>query len=313
MESSAESAANNRTTIEESPSSGALLSWGGALIPARPFPTHMALRVGVLAVQGAVSEHIEALLEAGRKLGVEVEAVAVRTPEELASVSGIVLPGGESTTISRLLRSGHLQEPLVTRAKHGDLAVFGTCAGLILLASTAKHDVEDRDIQLLGLLDAEVDRNAFGRQAESFEADVEVKGVGTIPAVFIRAPVLTELSEPTVALASSERGTLVAQKGRILGTAFHPELTGDTRMHELFLGLVQEAAAAAPEGKTETGAPAPDADEVTFTEDEPDGEASASRKKKAAAKKKASKKAHHPKKGQAVADEGAGDEGDAVG
>ena len=269
-------------------------------------------------MQGAVSEHIEALREAGRKLGVEVEAVTVRTPEELARVSGIVLPGGESTTISRLLRSGHLQEPLVQRAKQGDLAVFGTCAGLILLSSKAKHDVADRDIQLLGLLDTEVDRNAFGRQAESFEADVEVRGVGTIPAVFIRAPVLTECSEPTVALASSERGALVAQKGRVLGTAFHPELTGDTRMHELFLGLVQDAAAAATDGdaggKQKAPAPETGADEVVFEDDEkedagPANAPAAAKRKPAPKKKVAKRKAHHPKKGQSVADEGAGEEG----
>ncbi|MFO1534746.1 MAG: pyridoxal 5'-phosphate synthase glutaminase subunit PdxT [Thermoplasmatota archaeon] len=203
----------------------------------------MALRVGVLAVQGAVSEHLDALRRAAAKRGIEVEAVLVRTADDLRGVHGLVLPGGESTTISRLLRSGHLQEPLLERARRGDLAVFGTCAGLILLSSRAVHGVADKDIRLLGLLDAEVDRNAFGRQKDSFETHLHVEGVGDIPAVFIRAPVLTQAWAPTEVLARNGRGVVAVRKGRILGTAFHPELTPDTRMHELFLELVREAAA----------------------------------------------------------------------
>jgi 5'-phosphate synthase pdxT subunit len=200
------------------------------------------LRVGVLAVQGAVSEHLDALRRAAAAKGLAVEAVAVRTPDDLASVHGLVLPGGESTTISRLLRSGRLQDDVVRRAKAGDLALFGTCAGLILLSSSARHDVDDKDIQLLGLLDAEVDRNAFGRQRDSFESALEVEGLGRIPAVFIRAPVVTKAKAPTEVLAKNERGIVAVRKGRILGTAFHPELTDDTRLHEWFLDLAADAA-----------------------------------------------------------------------
>ena len=202
------------------------------------------LRVGVLAVQGAVSEHLDALRRAAAKKGLDVEAVAVRTPQDLASVHGLVLPGGESTTISRLLRSGHLQDDVVRRAKGGDLALFGTCAGLILLSKSTAHagDVEGKDIQLLGLLDTEVDRNAFGRQRDSFESELEVAGIGKIPAVFIRAPVLTKVGKPTEVLAKNERGIVAVRKGRILGTAFHPELTDDTRLHEWFLEMCRQAA-----------------------------------------------------------------------
>lgn len=199
------------------------------------------LRIGVLAVQGAVSEHLDALRRAAAAKGLSIEAVPVRTQADLASVHGLILPGGESTTISRLLRSGHLQEDLVSRAAAGDLAVFGTCAGLILLSKSAKHDVESKDIQLLGLLDAEVDRNAFGRQRDSFESALDVEGIGKIPAVFIRAPVLTKVSKPTEVLARNERGIVAVRKGRILGTAFHPELTEDTRLHEWFVELCQAA------------------------------------------------------------------------
>ncbi|MES2153615.1 MAG: pyridoxal 5'-phosphate synthase glutaminase subunit PdxT [bacterium] len=204
----------------------------------------MKLAVGVLAVQGAVSEHVDALRRAAERRGLDIDVLTVRTPEDLARVSGLVLPGGESTTISRLLRSGHLQDPMVERARRGDLALFGTCAGLILLSAKAVHDVEDKDIQLLGLLDAEVDRNAFGRQRDSFESELDVTGVGTIPVVFIRAPVLTKTWAPTEVLARNDRGVVAVRKGCILGTAFHPELTSDTRMHELFLRLVEDAAQA---------------------------------------------------------------------
>jgi 5'-phosphate synthase pdxT subunit len=195
------------------------------------------LRVGVLAVQGAVSEHLDAIRQAAKARGLDVEAVAVRTPDELSKVHGLILPGGESTTISRLLRSGGLQGPMVKRATKGDLAVMGTCAGMILLSAKAVHGVEDKDIHLLGLLDAEVDRNAFGRQRDSFEAELDVQGVGKVPAVFIRAPVLTKAWGPTQVLARNERGIVAVRKGKVIGTAFHPELTGDTRIHELFLEM----------------------------------------------------------------------------
>lgn len=209
---------------------------------ARPAP----IRVGVLAVQGAVSEHLDALRRAATKRGWDVEAVPVRTPQDLAGVHGLVLPGGESTTISRLLRSGRLQDSVVQRGAKGDLALFGTCAGLILLSTSAKHDVASKDIQLLGLLDAEVDRNAFGRQKDSFESALAVEGIGTMPAVFIRAPVLTKAWEPTKILAKNDRGIVAVRKGRILGTAFHPELTEDTRLHELFLELAEQASRTLP-------------------------------------------------------------------
>ncbi len=201
------------------------------------------MRVGVLAVQGAVSEHLDALRRAAQATGRDVQAVPVRTAADLEGACGLVLPGGESTTISRLLRSGGLQQPILERAGK-DLAVFGTCAGLILISKSATRDVEDKDIHLLGLLDTEVDRNAFGRQRDSFEARLDVKGVGEVPAVFIRAPVVTKAEPPTEVLARNERGIVAVRKGLVLGTAFHPELTEDTRLHELFLDLCHKAAMA---------------------------------------------------------------------
>ncbi len=201
----------------------------------------MSLRVGVLAVQGAVSEHEGALRDAAHRMGIDVEVVTVRTRDDMAGVHGLVMPGGESTTISRLLRSSGIQEIVLERGGR-DLAVFGTCAGMILLASSASHDVDDKDIQLLRLLDAEVDRNAFGRQRESFEAPLEVDGIGVMPAVFIRAPAFTQTS--ATVLATIDDRIVAAEDGLVLGTAFHPELTPDTRLHERFLELAQRAAQA---------------------------------------------------------------------
>lgn len=182
-------------------------------------------------MQGAVSEHEEALRRAAAKLGIKLNVVAVRNPEDLTMVSGIILPGGESTTISRLLRSTGLQAPIQARAGK-DLAVFGTCAGMILLASRADHDVAEKDIELLGLLDATVDRNAFGRQRESFEGVIEVEGK-PMPAVFIRAPSYADCNDEVI--ATLEGRIIGARRGKVMGVAFHPELTPDTRLHEAFL------------------------------------------------------------------------------
>lgn len=197
----------------------------------------MSIQVGVLGVQGAVSEHVDAIRRAAHRQGRSVEPVVVRRPADLEEVQGLAMPGGESTTISRLLRSSGLQVPVRERAAEGSLALFGTCAGLILLASRAQHDVQEKDIELLGLLDAEVDRNAFGRQRESFETTLDVVGVGPMPAVFIRAPALSAVWGDTQPLASVRDRIVAAQKGNVLGAAFHPELTPDTRLHERFLDL----------------------------------------------------------------------------
>ncbi|MHB8634640.1 MAG: pyridoxal 5'-phosphate synthase glutaminase subunit PdxT [Thermoplasmatota archaeon] len=199
----------------------------------------MPLVVGVLAVQGAVSEHVDALHRAALALGLDVEVVEVRTAAELDRVQGLILPGGESTAMSRLLASAHMEGPLKERGEGGKLALFGTCAGMILLCGGPRAELEAKGIHPLGLLDAEVDRNAFGRQRDSFEADVEVAGVGRVPAVFIRAPAITRAWGKTEVLATHDGRTVAVRKGRLLATAFHPELTGDTRLHEWFLRLCQ--------------------------------------------------------------------------
>ena len=178
-------------------------------------------RIGVLALQGAFREHAQML----RRLGAEV--VEVRLPEELDGLDGLVIPGGESTTIMRLAAIYGLDEAV--RRFRG--AIFGTCAGMIVL-----------DRRHLGLADLEVDRNAYGRQVRSFEADVELEGdERPLRGVFIRAPRISEAGEDVEVLGELDGEPVLVRDGRLLLASFHPELTDDTRVHELFLDLVREA------------------------------------------------------------------------
>lgn len=187
------------------------------------------MRVGVLGLQGDFREHLAAF----RALG--VEAVDVRRPEQLADVDALVIPGGESTTIGKLAERYGLIPAIRDRARAG-MPVWGTCAGAIFLA----RDVPGHPHPILGLLDVSVERNAFGRQVDSFEADLEVRGLdgGPFHAVFIRAPRLVTLGKGVEVLATLDDGSVVAaREGTLLATSFHPELTGDHRFHELFLRL----------------------------------------------------------------------------
>ena len=191
----------------------------------------MTTPVGVLSLQGNVREH-EAMLSS---LGARV--VRVRRPEELDEIDGLVIPGGESSTIDKLSRSFGVREPLVEKIRDG-LPVFGTCAGLILLADRIADGIEGQ--RSFGGLDVTVRRNAFGRQSESFETDLAVPELGDPPvrAAFIRAPVIEELGSAARALATLPGGQIVAaEQGSLLGVSFHPEQTGETRFHERFLAL----------------------------------------------------------------------------
>ncbi|WP_237565251.1 pyridoxal 5'-phosphate synthase glutaminase subunit PdxT [Ornithinimicrobium cavernae] len=208
--------------------------------------------IGVLAVQGDVVEHVRALTLAG------AEAVPVRRPEELAAVDGLVIPGGESTTIDRLLRIFDLAEPLRARLADG-MPAYGSCAGMILLS----REVLDghRDQQVLGALDITTRRNAFGRQVDSFEVDLPVVGLdGAFHAVFIRAPWVERVGEDVEVLASIERDgvdhVVAVRQGNVLATSFHPELTDDARLHAMFVDMVRAAGSiggrAVPEGSAST-------------------------------------------------------------
>jgi 5'-phosphate synthase pdxT subunit len=183
--------------------------------------------VGVLALQGDFREHIELL----RRLG--ATPVEVRLPSELARVDGLIVPGGESTTMSVLLETSGLLEPLRARLAAG-MPVLGTCAGMILLAGEVLDGREDQ--HHFGVIDISVRRNAFGRQRESFEADLEVSGLSSpLHAVFIRAPVVERAGPGVEILADLDGQPVLCRQGPCLVSAFHPELAGDPRLHELFL------------------------------------------------------------------------------
>ncbi|WP_146901111.1 pyridoxal 5'-phosphate synthase glutaminase subunit PdxT [Cellulomonas aerilata] len=201
-------------------------------------------RIGVLALQGDVREHLAALEESG------AEAVPVRRESELATVDGLVIPGGESTTIEKLLRAFDLFEPVRERLREG-LPAYGSCAGMILLADRVVGGTSDQTT--LGGLDITVRRNAFGRQVDSFETDLDVAGIDGEPvhAVFIRAPWVEEVGSGAQVLAAvgegAAAGRIVAvRQGGILATSFHPEVTGDHRVHRLFVQIVRESLDAAP-------------------------------------------------------------------
>ena len=190
-------------------------------------------RGGVLALQGDTREHPAALREAG------AQAITVRRRAELDSVDALVLPGGESTTISLLLREFGLLEPLRVRLADG-MPAYGSCAGMILLASEILDAGEPgREACALGAIDMTVRRNAFGRQVDSFEADVEFQGLdGPAHAVFIRAPWVERVGSAVEVLARAEAHIVAVRQGPMLATAFHPEVTGDRRVHRLFVDMV---------------------------------------------------------------------------
>jgi pyridoxal 5'-phosphate synthase pdxT subunit len=185
------------------------------------------MKAGVLALQGAFREHREVLD------GLGVEALEVRVPEHLGGLDALFIPGGESTTIGKLLDTSGLREPLRAALADG-LPAFGTCAGLILLA----HDVRDAVASqpVLGMLDCTVVRNAYGRQRESFEAGLTVNGIeGDFPGVFIRAPVVERVGEAVEVLATHDEHPVLVRQGAIWAATFHPELSGDLRLHQQFL------------------------------------------------------------------------------
>jgi 5'-phosphate synthase pdxT subunit len=209
----------------------------GLSVPAPTDASATEPRIGVLALQGDVREHLEALAALG------VAGHEVRAGEQLDALDGLIMPGGESTTIARLLLAFDLHEPLRARIEAG-LPVWGTCAGAILLAKRSPG----LDRPTLGLLDVLAERNAFGRQVDSFEADLQLANVegGALRAVFIRAPRLCEPGPGVEVLARLGDGSIAAcRQDRMLATTFHPELTGDRRLHAYFLEMVEEARAAA--------------------------------------------------------------------
>jgi 5'-phosphate synthase pdxT subunit len=189
------------------------------------------MKIGVLALQGAVAEHIRMIEQAGG------EGVSVKRPEQLRELQGIIIPGGESTTIGKLMRTYGFIDALREFHRRGN-PVFGTCAGLIVIAKEIVGQAEAH----LQLMDIKVARNAFGRQRESFETDLEVKGIADdVRAVFIRAPLIEEVGAGVDVLSTYKGQIVAAQQGSLLATSFHPELTDDHRIHGYFLDMVRKA------------------------------------------------------------------------
>lgn len=189
--------------------------------------------IGVLALQGDVREHIEAVKNAG------ADAVPVKTREEIERVDGLIIPGGESTTVGKLLDRFGLMDA-VRRMPEECKPIFGTCTGMILLAKEIENSA--REQPRLGLMDVTVRRNAFGRQVDSFEEDIPVRGIdGPVRAVFIRAPYVTDVRPGVEVLAEYQGHPVLVREGHLLAAAFHPELTDDARVHALFIKMVQEA------------------------------------------------------------------------
>ncbi|WP_366249170.1 pyridoxal 5'-phosphate synthase glutaminase subunit PdxT [Terribacillus aidingensis] len=190
------------------------------------------MKIGVLALQGAVQEHARTVEAVG------AEAILVKRVEQLAELDGLILPGGESTAMRRLIDRYDFLEPLRAFGAAGK-PIFGTCAGMILLAKR----INNQETSHLGLMDVTVERNAFGRQVDSFETDLEIRGVAEdFPAVFIRAPYILEAGPGVEVLSEDTRRIVAARDGHYLATAFHPELTGDTRLMGYFLEMVKDAA-----------------------------------------------------------------------
>lgn len=188
------------------------------------------MKIGVLALQGAVAEHLKSLQLAG------AEAISIKRIEQLEEIDGLVIPGGESTTIGKLMRKYGFIEAIQQFSQQGK-PLFGTCAGLIVLSER----IAGQDQPYLSLMDMTVSRNAFGRQRESFETDLDVVGIDEpIRAVFIRAPLIQEVGEGVQVLSTYHDEIVTARQGHLLACSFHPELTDDYRLHQYFADMVQE-------------------------------------------------------------------------
>ncbi len=201
----------------------------------------MSLTVGVLSVQGDVHENILSLRSAIDDLGIDAQAVEAKTPEEISSLDGLIIPGGESTTIGHLSMANGSMKVLKEKIASG-MPVLGICAGMVMLSKTASDKVVGKtDQPLLDVLDIKLERNSFGRQKQSFEAEVSLDSVGIskFNGVFIRAPSIFEVGSDIEILGKFDERIVAVKKGNVIGTSFHPELTSDVSLHKYFLSLVK--------------------------------------------------------------------------
>jgi 5'-phosphate synthase pdxT subunit len=193
--------------------------------------------VGVLSVQGAVSEHLASLHTIFAEEGQSGKGILIRRPHDIDKCDGLIIPGGESTTISRILVNSGLYDVIIQRMKQNTIVLMGTCAGCVLLAKELTEQRED--VWLLHAMDMQVERNAFGRQKESFERPIKITGFSSpFPAVFIRAPLITKVWGSCAVLATVEKEIVMARQDNYLALSFHPELTNDLRIHRYFLQML---------------------------------------------------------------------------
>ncbi|MCX6650569.1 MAG: pyridoxal 5'-phosphate synthase glutaminase subunit PdxT [Methanomassiliicoccales archaeon] len=196
------------------------------------------MKVGVISVQGAVPEHMRMSQLALTEMGRNGEVITVRRPEELSSVDCLIIPGGESTTISKLLRKFRLFDDIVRMGADG-VPIMGTCAGCVLLAKEGGAQAERTGTELLGLMDMAVERNAFGRQRESFEAHLNIDRMkAPFPGVFIRAPLITKSWGECEVVCRHQGEAVMARQGNMIALSFHPELTSDPRLHQMLFSFV---------------------------------------------------------------------------
>ena len=196
------------------------------------------LSIGVLGVQGAVSEHVTSMTNALKERNIHRKVFFVKHEKEVNDIDALIIPGGESTTISRVLYNSGLYDAISKKIKENDLAIMGTCAGCVILAKEIVNDPKN-EIKQLPQMDMQVERNAFGRQRESFERTIKIKDFSSpYPAVFIRAPIIRKTWGKCEALAKIDEKIIMARQDKSLALSFHPELTSDLRVHKYFLELI---------------------------------------------------------------------------
>ncbi len=199
----------------------------------------MSMKVAVIAFQGDISEHVRMTEKAMEELGIEGEVAEVRRKEQLEDADAAILPGGESTTISKRLREAGMDVLLKQMSEDGK-AIMGTCAGCILLAKEGDDEVERTDTELLGIMDMKIKRNAFGRQRESFETELDIDDIGRVKAVFIRGPAIVRTWGECSPIARFDGKIVGAVQGKNMALAFHPEISGDIRIHRRFIEMAMK-------------------------------------------------------------------------
>lgn len=195
------------------------------------------ITIGVIGIQGAVSEHVIIMKKALKESNISGKVFIIKDKEGILKSDAIILPGGESSTISKVLTNSRLHDVLYNRIKNDNIPILGTCAGCVILGSELSYSSED--VKLLAVMDIKVKRNAFGRQRESFEQDIKIKGLsGSYPSVFIRAPAIEKVWGNCEILAKVEKKIVMARQNNLLALSFHPELVNDLRIHKYFLNII---------------------------------------------------------------------------